>query len=93
MQYNIKLFEEIDANTSIEWWNENRTKVNEVIRMCNNWAIYHRQDRYYAELVLAKIESIRKWNKDRGDKHLSDWQLKILADIKSHVIGVIKTSL
>jgi hypothetical protein len=89
MYYNIKLFEELDTDTNIGWWNFNREKVNEAIRLCNDWQINHRQDRYYATLVLAKIQSIRIWNKDRCNDDLSDWQLEILDEIEKHVKSVI----
>lgn len=89
MQYNIKLFEELDTNTGIDWWDTNREKVNEAIRMCNEWQINHRQDRYYAELVLAKINSIRVWNDDRASSNLNDWQIELLNTIEDHVNSVV----
>lgn len=89
LQYNIKLFEEIDTDTNISWWNENREKVNTAIKMCNDWQINHRQDRYFAELTLAKINSIRVWNNDRGDSELSDWQVEILDEIEEHIKSVL----
>lgn len=90
MEYNIKLFEELEVDTDISWWNENRSKINEVIKLHTNWQLKHRQDRYYAELVIAKVESVRVWNEDKGNGKLSDWQVEILDDIKTHVEEVLK---
>ena len=89
MKYNIKLMEELDIDTPIEWWNENRRKINEVIRMFNEWQIDHRQDEYNAELVLAKVKSLRDWNKS-GNKEFNDWQIDILDNVENHVVKVIE---
>jgi hypothetical protein len=89
MHYNIKLFEELETDTNIGWWNYHREKVNEAIRMVNNWQINHKQDRYEAELVIAKVNSIRRWSKEECDEKLSGWQLEILDEIENHVKEVI----
>lgn len=89
MHFNIKLFEELETDTNIGWWNHNRAKVNEAIRLCNEWQINHRQDVYFAELVLAKVKSIKAWSEDKGNSELSEWQIDILDEIEKHVNSVI----
>jgi hypothetical protein len=89
LQYNIKLFETIKEDTGISWWDENRRKINEVIKMCNDWQIEHRQDRYYAELTLARINSIKAWSSDQDNRELSGWQIEILDEIEEHIREVL----
>lgn len=90
MQFNIKLIEKLETDTGIEWWNVNREKINEVIELHSDWQINHRQDCYRAELVLAKVKSVRKWSEDRGSKELGGWQIEILNEIEEHVESVIE---
>ncbi|NUJ17429.1 hypothetical protein FKN04_12670 [Bacillus glycinifermentans] len=89
MEYNIKLIEELDTNTNIEWWNDNRKRINQVIKLFNDWQIEHRQDSYFGHLVLAKVNTLREWNKDEGDSGFNDWQLEILDEIEQHVKEVL----
>jgi len=75
----VKCMEELDENTPIGWWNENRRKINEIIRLYNEWQTVHHFDRYQKEIVKGRSLALKKWAEEGSE--FSDWQIEILDEI------------
>jgi hypothetical protein len=79
---NIKLIEELDINTDIEWWNNNRKRLNKVIYAFNEWQTIHKFDKFEKEVVIARVKACREY----GEEHeFSNWQFEILDDIENWI--------
>jgi hypothetical protein len=78
----IKLITYLDTDTSIDWWNGNRKRLNEVIERFNKWQTDYRFDQWEMKVVKAMIVSCRKY----GEKNnFSDWQFEILDEIEEFI--------
>jgi len=82
MTRKMYLIDEIEVDTNINWWNENRRKLNKVIRKFNNWQTVDKFDEYEKDVVLAMIDTCRR---DGGDKSFSEWQYDILNDMEKFI--------
>jgi len=82
MSKKMYLLEEIEVNTNIDWWNRNREKLNNVIRKYNNWQTIDKFDEHEKDVVLAMIDSCRRFGEDN---EFSDWQFDILIDMKKFI--------
>ncbi len=86
----LHLINSVDENTGISWWDENRKKLNELIRDFNDWQIVHRFDMWQLKVLEAKIDMVKKYHDEAGDGCFSDWQLDIIKEMEDH-IGDIKS--
>ena len=82
MKRKIYLIEEIEVNTDIDWWNRNREKLNNVIRKFNNWQTIDKFNEHEKDVVLAMIDSCRRFGEDN---EFSDWKFDILIDMKKFI--------
>jgi hypothetical protein len=84
----INLMELLETDTSVDWWNSNRQKLNEVITSYNDWQTIRRFDDEEKENLKTKIKLCREF----GNKnHFSKWQYEILDDMESFVETVTAT--
>lgn len=82
----IKIIEELEVDTDIEWWNENRKRINVIIRMFNEWQTKHRFDSYEKKVLEAHIKSLRRSHRENDGYHeFSDWQIDIIDEIENWV--------
>lgn len=78
----LHLIELAPVNTSIDWWNQNRKRINKVIQKFNDWQTEDRLDVYEKDVLLAMIEACKKY----GYNHdFSDWQYETLNEMKEWV--------
>lgn len=82
----VYLIEELDVDTGIDWWDGNRRKLNSVIKMFNEWQTIHKFDEFEKEVVLAKINAVRKWG--CGYNSFSDWELDLLNEMENYIEGL-----
>lgn len=82
----IEYIEELDTNTGISWWDENRRRLNSVIQCFNNWQIKYRFDEFEKEVVIARIKALRKYSEERDDRSFSDWQYEILDKMEEFIV-------
>jgi hypothetical protein len=77
----MKIIEELDVNTPIDWWNDNRSKLNAVIRLFDAYQLVQNQN--MQAVLLAKIISVREWGKSHN---FSEWQYNLLNDMEQCVL-------
>lgn len=78
----LHIIEELEVNTGIDWWDENRRRINKVISEFNNWQTKSRFDEFEKQVVLARIEACRKY----GNEHdFSDWQYDLLNEMETFI--------
>ena len=78
----IKYLYELDADKSIKWWNDNRAKINDVIRLFNEWQIEHTFDEKQKKILLARIEVLKEY----GNEHsFSEWQFEMIDEMEAHI--------
>ena len=74
--------EELDPMTDdVRWHQVNRRKINEGIRMFNQWQIGGFDD-FKKEVLLARIKSLRTYGETSD---FADWQFDILNEMRSHI--------
>ena len=74
--------EELDvADIDIEWHKINRTKINEIIKLFNNWQV-NKFDDFEREILIARIKSLRRWGETAD---FADWQFDILTEMEDHI--------
>ena len=78
----LYLMELLPLNTNIDWWDENRRRINKVIQKFNDWQTEDRLDSYEKDVLLAMIEACRKYGESN---HFSDWQFETLDEMKEWV--------
>lgn len=81
----LHLINNVDENTGISWWDENRKKLNELIRDFNDWQIVHRFDMWQLKILEAKIDMVKRYSDEAGDASFSEWQLDIIKEIEDHI--------
>jgi hypothetical protein len=78
----IKLIEPVRTDTNIDWWNDNRIRLNEVIAVFNNWQTEHKFGDFEKEVLKAKINLCREFG---NNNDFSEWQFKMLDEMESFV--------
>ena len=78
----IKYIYELETNESIEWWNHNRSKINEVIKLFNEWQTEHDFDRKHKKILLARVEALKEYGKENS---FSEWQFEKIKEMEDHI--------
>ena len=78
----IKLIEPVRTDTNIDWWNDNRIRLNEAIAVFNNWQTEHKFDDFEKEVLKAKINLCREFG---NNNDFSEWQFKMLDEMEEFI--------
>lgn len=79
---NIKYLNELETDTTINWWNSNRIKINDVIKIFNEWQTEHDFSEKHKKILLARIEALKEYGKDHS---FSEWQFIIINEMEEHI--------
>jgi len=88
MNTKYKFIQEWNEDTNISWRKKNRTELNKIIRLFNNWQIENDFDPKKVKYILAKIEyGIQTIGSiDGGEKYMKD-----LKEMKRFVLSISNT--
>lgn len=75
MDSRYKIIDLLETDTNVSWWDENRSRINRVIKEFNNFQLEYQFDEYRAKIVKAKIKLCREYGKENN---FDDWQYEIL---------------
>lgn len=80
---NVLLINELDFNgCTIDWWIENRKRVNEVIREFNNWQSKDLTNLKMKNVIKAKLDLLILWGKSNS---MANWQYELINEMKAHI--------
>jgi len=78
----IKYLYELETSDPIEWRNDNRKKINEVIRLFNEWQIEHDFAEKQKRVLLARIEALKEYGKEHS---FAEWQFATITEMEDHI--------
>ena len=78
----IKYLYELGTDEPIKWWNDNRSKINDVIKLFNEWQTEHSFSEKQKEILLARIEALKEYGREHS---FAEWQFAAITEMEDHI--------